>query len=372
MIARRRVRLLLLAALALAAVFLPTVGARAQDEGPTAPPPDAAAEAAADAGPDDAEAGEDAGEDAGEEEEAPDPAGERVAVGAYINDIQVVDLKTHSYEMDVYVWFRWKAPAFDPMLTVEVVNPNELWGHMVLPAYEESEELESGELYQVVRYQGRFSRKMPLYDYPFDRQSLVVLLEDTRWNTEALRFVPDAAPITLNPKLSLPGYDIGEPSLTVVDTTYPTAFGDPRLGAPDQYSRLSIEVPITRPKVAYSLKLFLPVVCVILCATLMFLLSAAYVDSRVDVGITSLLTIVALQMTFNQDVPDVGYLMLMDKVYICSYLFVIAGLLVVVRTTRMSEAGEVAGAARLHARALAGLLSLYLLAVTGLVLGAMA
>ena len=66
----------------------------------------------------------------------------------------------------------------------------------------------------------------------------------------------------------------------------------------------------------------------------MFLLAPTYVDARVDVGITSLLTIVALQMTFNQDLPDVGYLMLMDKVYLSSYGFVIFGLGVVVRTTR--------------------------------------
>ena len=302
-----------------------------------------------------------------EAEEVPDPVGEEVRVGAYINDIQVVDLKTHSYEMDVYVWFRWKYKGFDPVVTVETVNPNELWGQMVLTAYEEPDELENGELYQVVRYQGRFSRKMPLYNYPYDRQVLTLMLEDARFEADGLVFVPDAGAIAINPKLTLPGYSLGTPTLDVKVTDYPTSFGDPRLTSPARYSRIHIDVPITRPKLAYSAKLLLPVGCVILCAAMMFLLAPSYVDSRVDVGITSLLTIVALQMTFNQDVPDVGYLMLMDKIYICSYLFVIFGLLFVVRTTRMVDQGRADEARKMHGVSLLVLFAVYVLATGALV-----
>jgi hypothetical protein len=103
----------------------------------------------------------------------------------------------------------------------------------------------------------------------------------------------------------------------------------------------------------------------------MFLLSPGMVDSRVDVGITSLLTIVALQMTYNDNLPDVGYLMLMDKIYLCAYLFVIAGLGMVVHTTRMFEAGQDAEARILHKRSLAGLLGVWGVAVSALVVSAM-
>jgi hypothetical protein len=43
-------------------------------------------------------------------------------VGAYINDIQELDFKTNSYAVDLYVWFRWKAPDLDPSKTMEFMN----------------------------------------------------------------------------------------------------------------------------------------------------------------------------------------------------------------------------------------------------------
>src|SRR5258705_2384663 len=46
----------------------------------------------------------------------------KVVVGAYINDIQELDFKTNSYAIDLYGWFRWKAPDLDPSKTMEFMN----------------------------------------------------------------------------------------------------------------------------------------------------------------------------------------------------------------------------------------------------------
>ncbi|MFN7143019.1 MAG: hypothetical protein ACK4YP_04535, partial [Myxococcota bacterium] len=290
---------------------------------------------------------------------------ERVKVGVYVNDVQSIDLKQHTYALDAYLWFRWKNPDLDPSASMEFMNPNELWGHILTPAYEEPEQLENGELYQVVRIQGRFARKMPLYNYPFDRQTLVMAVEDTK--NELADLVYEVEEVKLNPALVLPGYDIGTPALVVAESAYPTNFGDPRVTDGSRYTRATLSIPVTRPVLAYGTKLLVPVLAVIACAALMFLLAPGFVDARVDVGITALLTIVALQMTFNQDLPDVGYLMLMDKVYLCSYGFVIAGLGVVVRTTRTIGTALEAGAMTLHRRALVLLAGTYFLGVAWMV-----
>lgn len=289
------------------------------------------------------------------------PRPERVTVGVHLNDIQTVDLKTHSYQIDAYFWFRWRNPTINPASTerFEFINPSELWGHIRTANYEEPEHLPNGEMYQVIRVQGRFSKKLPLFNYPFDRQVLTITFEDTV--AEASDFVYVPGEVTVNPSLSLPGFRVGTPRLVVREEAYPTRFGDLRLTAPSRFSRGTIEIPLTRPPVAYAFLLFFPVLCVFLCSALMFLLNPSYVESRVGVGITALLTIVALQMTFNQDLPDVGYLMLMDKIYICSYVFVIAGLGLVVHTARMVKRGEEEAAVALHRRSLVVLSTLYFL-----------
>ena len=53
--------------------------------------------------------------------EAPEracPVPDVVRVGAYLNDLQELDVKAHSYEFDGYVWFKWCNPDLDPVTTI--------------------------------------------------------------------------------------------------------------------------------------------------------------------------------------------------------------------------------------------------------------
>jgi hypothetical protein len=284
-----------------------------------------------------AEAAEGAEGDAAEEPEGPPkncPVPDKVKVGAYINNIQNLDLKTHTYEFDFYVWFKWCNPDLDPATSMEFMNPSELWGLMATPNYEEPEEFEDGTLYQVVRVQGKYNTKMPLYSYPFDRQRIGPFFEDSVSDTTEMTYELDGpTAIGMNPAMVLPGYLLGQPELVLEATPYPTDFGDARSAERPSYSRGFIVVPLSRPLISQMTLLFAPVGSVMICAALMFMLSPVLIDSRIGVGTTAMLTVVALQMTYNQELPDVGYLMLMDKVYLASYAYVLVGLGIVMYTT---------------------------------------
>lgn len=298
-----------------------------------------AAAAGAEVPPAQAAAGEAAEGEAAEGEaaegEATEPEGPTtVKVGVHINDIMAIDLRTHSFMADGYIWFRWSGDR-DPASSMEFINPFELWGHMEELNFEEPEVLEDGTKYQVIRFQGGFSQKLPLYNYPFDKQVLTVIFEDGVEGIEGIVYESDG--ITMNPSLVLPGFTIESPRLVVGPHEYETTFGDPRQTKAEWYSRARIEVPIARPVLAYAVKLQLPVLCAAISAVLMFLFSPSRVDARVSIGITSLLTIVALQITLNEDLPEVGYLTLMDKIYVVAYIVVIASLLAVAYATRLVE-----------------------------------
>jgi len=296
------------------------------------------------------------------------PAGPvRVSVGAFLNDIQNLDLKSHSYGVDIYLWFRWKEKGIDPAATFEFMNPYELWGHVRTRIYPEPIRLPDGSYYQVVRNQGRFSRKLKLYDYPFDEQNLTVELEDMDMTSDKLAYEADARGLIVNPSLELPGFTIGRPEFKVSEVSYATNFGDPRPPPKTAHSRVTINIPIARPAMTYGVKLLLPILSVIFCAALMFLFHPKHVDSRVGIGITALLTIVALQITLNGDLPEVAYLVLMDKIYLGAYLYVIAGLAVVVKTTWLLESKDYARAVRLDRRSLVFLTLLYLAATVILI-----
>jgi hypothetical protein len=225
-----------------------------------------------------------------------------VKVGALINDIQQLDLQTHSYAADIYIWFKWDDPAIDPSRSFEFLNPFELWGHIRQYAGVKPETLPDGTQYSSLHVQGKFNAKLPLERYPFDTQDLVVMIEDKSKSESELVYVPDDDPIAISEDITIPGWDIGEPKFEVVSNQYPTNFGDPRAGE-DTYSRAIFALPVARPAGTYALKLLLPILLVALTAALALGVHPRYVEGRIGIGITALLTLVALQLTATSGLP---------------------------------------------------------------------
>jgi hypothetical protein len=64
-----------------------------------------------------------------------------VPVGVLVNDIQQLDLQSHSYNVDLYMWFKWRNPDLDPSRSFEFMNAFELWGHILTYETEEPEKL---------------------------------------------------------------------------------------------------------------------------------------------------------------------------------------------------------------------------------------
>ena len=58
-----------------------------------------------------------------------------------------------------------------------------------------------------------------------------------------------------------------------------------------------------------------------------------YIEGRIGLGITALLTLVALQLASGSSLPDVDYLMMLDKIYLLAYIFIIVALARVVATS---------------------------------------
>lgn len=264
-----------------------------------------------------------------------------VIVGAYINDIQELDFKANNYVVDLYVWFRWKDAARDPSATMEFMNRYASDDNVREALYDEPKRMPDGSFYSILRYQGRFATKFPLEAYPLDTQILKVMMEDTVSGAVGQVYVPDGPrPVTLDPVVTLPGFTVGTPGMKVTNNTYPTNFGDLSVPEAETYSRIVLTVPVSRPVVAMSLKTFVPIALIVVCASLVFFVRPRYVEGRIGLGITALLTLVALQLTSGASLPDVDYLMMLDKIYLLAYLFIILALARVVATSWRADDAE--------------------------------
>lgn len=275
---------------------------------------------------------------------AEEAAPQQVIVGAYINDIQELDTERGTYTIDFYMWFRWKDPQVDPTDSIEVMNSNAMenttssatGGVSGRPFPSEPRVMPDGSKYQGFRYQGVFSKNMDLHRFPFDIQRLNVLLEDVNQDNRQLEFVPDTTPVTINEQVTIPGFQIGTPTLTVVSHKYPTAFGDLTAPPTPTYSRIVLAVPVARDALPYLVKIMLPIFIVVLITSLIYMIPARLDEARTGIGITAMLTMVALQWTTDADLPSVEYLMMVDVIYIVSMAYILVAMGYTVFASRRS------------------------------------
>ncbi len=258
----------------------------------------------------------------------------KVIVGAYINDIQELDTARGSFTIDFYMWFRWRSPIVDPTDSIEVMNSNAMenttsssaGGVSGRPFPDPPSVMPDGSKYQGFRYQGVFSKNMDLHRFPFDIQNLTVQLEDIDQDSRQLEFVPDAIPVTISDQVTIPGFEIGTPTLTVIPHRYPTGFGDLTAPANPTYSRIVLAVPVARDALPYLVKIMLPIMIVVLITSLIYMIPARLEDARTGIGVTAMLTIVALQWSTDADLPSVEYLMMVDVIYIISMAYILVAM----------------------------------------------
>ena len=87
----------------------------------------------------------------------------------------------------------------------------------------------------------------------------------------------------------------------------------------------------------YIVKIILPIFIVILITSLIFALPARLEDARTGIGVTALLTIVALQWTADSSLPSVEYLTMLDSLYILSMLYILAAMEYTVLASRRNR-----------------------------------
>lgn len=279
-------------------------------------------------------------------QQIPDGA-QQVVVGVYPINVYNLDIATNTYYVDAYVWFRWKG-EIDPTATVEFVNAVEEWGFSQNVILEEPSQLEDGSAYQVMRIEGRFVQPFNLANFPLDQQGLTILLEDSSHPAEQLVYIADTKDSGYGDTLKVPGWDIMGWKVEGLLHQYDSQFGEIGSHLSSTFAVLRYELSIARPLNFFIWKILLPLVIVLGAHWITFLIDPSMVDIRTAAPATALLTTVFLQQSYSDSLPEVGYLVLLDKIYVLAYLLIIITLTEVIITATWWQREGNAAAARVQ------------------------
>jgi hypothetical protein len=276
-----------------------------------------------------------------------------VTVGLYLQNVPDVDIHTNSFAAEFYLWFLWSGDV-DPTLTFELTNVVNVTELTKIPIFIDAsgasapETLPDGRKLQQFHVYGRFGRPFPLGKYPFDNHELVISLEDARHSSDVLVHELDTKGTSIRPDLTIPGWKLGPMKSKVGRSQFATTFGDPRSGrADDTYSHVDFSVHIDRPVVGTISKYIVPIALIILITFGAFFCQPTDIDARLSLTITALISAVALQFTAATELPPTGSLLLLDKVYILSYVAILATTFLCIGANRYANTDRPEQAARL-------------------------
>jgi hypothetical protein len=290
-----------------------------------------------------------------------------VVVGIYLNQVASIDVKANTFLADFYLWFRWSGPI-DPTQTFELPNAIEPWSFSKEAVYKDAsgvaqpDVLPDGCKLQQFHVQGRFAHPFELTSYPLDRQKVSIRVEDARYDDDTLAYEADPDS-KVDPGMQTPGFLTRSSGTEVLHHRYASTMGDTRL-ASLQSSQFRFNLELGRPLVGYLSKTLVPIGFILLSTLLIFFISLSYFEGRIGLAVTTLISAVALQLTTSADLPQIGYLVLVDKLYNLSYVIILFSMFESTLAVRWHDAGREAAAQRLDHYA--AVLSLALIVVTSL------
>lgn len=259
-----------------------------------------------------------------------------IYTGMDIIELQNFDQKESSFDLDFYLWFRWKG-EIDPT-NFEFINGSAFFVEKV------KESFENGLRYICFRIKGNFRGEFPMQKYPFDSQTLRVRLKHKDLPIENLVYVVDVRGIEKEGReVEISDWEFRK-SFQFSDILKTiTSLGDPWLlgkKASVSYSIYNLAVEIKRMPLPFLIKFLIPLVIVVVISHLVFYIHPDEFEARCGIGITGILSAIAFHITQGETLPQVGYVITVDKFFILSYTMIFFTLLETVIVSRYFKADQ--------------------------------
>jgi hypothetical protein len=249
-----------------------------------------------------------------------------VRVGILVINFGSYDANRGTYILDFYLWFRWDAASapedFVPT-SFEFMNGRPASRERILDETDPA----TGWREVWFRVQANLYSEPRFRNYPYDRQALEVLFEDSVHPVAELVYVPLMDVSGLDESVRVSGWRIRGWTFEATEKTY--SFNE-------TYSRGRFAVHVEKPPGPTTIKTFLPPLAFAFVSGLSFLLHPSKSAQRIAFGTSMLISAVLYHISQTINLPIVGGLIFFDKVLISLYVF-LAGSLAVTTLIVMNE-----------------------------------
>jgi hypothetical protein len=225
----------------------------------------------------------------------------KVNVSVYVLSLGKLDLDRANVPADFYLTFDCdgQCPAFD----FELMNGR-------ISGLSKVDDLPNRKMYRI------YAELRPTVDlrrFPFDRQTISIVIEDKGLEKNALVYIADLKKTGFDSDISLPGWTLGQWSASVADQNYDVL--------EEYYSRYRFSVEVSKPLLNAFLKTLMPIVFIFLIVTFSYVIPVEKTDNRLSAATASLIGSVMFHVAITNQNPPLGYMTFADKIMLIVYGF---------------------------------------------------
>lgn len=270
-----------------------------------------------------------------------------VYAGIDVLNISDIDIKTSSYKMDFYLWFRFPATINTDEIKPDqfvFINALSLDDGYNVPASEVSDD-RTGLKTITYRVAGIFKNQFSFYEYPFDVQSLPIQFRNDKATSSSIQYAVDRIGMQYPNDAALEehfkengafgnlyGWNAHGSHAEQVTFSTTSTLGNPQNfegNAATDFSLIRLAVEIKRDSLQYIIKSLLPLLITLVLAYITFFLPIGH-SERLGVGSTALLTTAFFHISLADSLPQIGYTVAMEFLFYASYA--VSALIVLLET----------------------------------------
>jgi hypothetical protein len=242
-----------------------------------------------------------------------------VKIGIFITSIHDIDFKQKEYAVNFWIWLRYRKAEFDFYNNLEVPQAKTVTKSFV------TEDSADGMIAMQMKLQCIMKDSWRITNFPFDRQSLRISVENSQYDLRSLVFLADTVGEHFDHRFTLRGWTIDSCLISTGKKIYETGFGDESLAKPHtEYSSFRIRLVINREATGLFWKMFLGMYIAFLISYVCFYIHIDGMDSRFGLGVGSLFAVIGNKYIIDSALPESSSFTLVDTLHGVTLFFILA------------------------------------------------
>ena len=240
-----------------------------------------------------------------------------VTVGAYVISLHDIDIHDKEYTVRFWLWLLHNNENFDFPYQTEVPNAKTLEKPDMMT------DTIKGKIWCLMKMKATMKESWNVGDFPFDKQLLMVRVENTVYDKSKLIFKADTLGSIFDSSLTVDGWTITGFRVNTGISRYNTAFGDPSYKEQkSEYSHFDINITLERNAWGLFFKLFMGMYIAFLISSVSFIISPEEVEPRFGLPVGGLFAAVGNKYIIDSLLPETSEFTLVDSLHTITFMFI--------------------------------------------------